>query len=160
MTAVRTGSSPAIEIRGYAKAEDIDIILMGTHGRGVMGHLLMGSVAEKVVRIAPCPVLTVTIPNTSSSNRTRSWRPAQGSSDAGTAMPTIPAPTSRLVLRDGSTAGVRPATASDRDAMRRFFDELSPASRRLRFLAATTASDELLDRFCENSEPEKLSRYV
>jgi acyl-CoA synthetase (NDP forming)/GNAT superfamily N-acetyltransferase len=59
------------------------------------------------------------------------------------------------VLRDGSTAGVRPATASDRDAMHRFFDELSPVSRRLRFLAATTASDELLDRFCNNGEPQK-----
>src|SRR5688572_14994609 len=70
-------------------------------------------------------------------------------------MPTIPTPTSRLVLRDGSTAGVRPATGSDRDALRRFFDELSPASRRLRFLAATKASDELLDRLCDNGEPQK-----
>ncbi len=70
-------------------------------------------------------------------------------------MPTRPPLTSRLVLRDGSTAGVRPATASDCDAMDRFFDELSPASRRLRFLAATTASKELLNRFCENGEPQK-----
>jgi nucleotide-binding universal stress UspA family protein len=60
--ALRSGSSPAFEIAGYAKAEDIDIILMGTHGRGVMRQLLMGSVAEKVVRIAPCPVLTVRHP--------------------------------------------------------------------------------------------------
>jgi nucleotide-binding universal stress UspA family protein len=59
VTAVRTGHSPAFEIAAYAKAEGIDIILMGTHGRGMMGHLLMGNVAEKVVRIAPCPVLTV-----------------------------------------------------------------------------------------------------
>jgi nucleotide-binding universal stress UspA family protein len=59
VTAVRTASSPAFEIARYAKAEGIDIILMGTHGRGIMGHLLMGNVAEKVVRIAPCPVLTV-----------------------------------------------------------------------------------------------------
>jgi acyl-CoA synthetase (NDP forming)/GNAT superfamily N-acetyltransferase len=70
-------------------------------------------------------------------------------------MPTIPAPTSRVVLRDGSTAGVRPATASDRDAMRRFFDQLSPASRRLRFLAKATASEELLNRLCDNSDPDK-----
>jgi nucleotide-binding universal stress UspA family protein len=62
VTAVRTGSSPAFEIAGYAKGEGIDIILMGTHGRGMMRHLLMGSVAEKVVRIAPCPVLTVRHP--------------------------------------------------------------------------------------------------
>ena len=59
VTAVRTGNSPAFEIAAYAKAEGIDLILMGTHGRGMMGHLLMGNVAEKVVRIAPCPVLTV-----------------------------------------------------------------------------------------------------
>jgi nucleotide-binding universal stress UspA family protein len=57
--AVRTGSSPALEIAAYAKAEGIDIILVGTHGRGMIGHLLMGNVAEKLVRIAPCPVLTV-----------------------------------------------------------------------------------------------------
>jgi nucleotide-binding universal stress UspA family protein len=59
VTAVRTGNSPAFEIAGYAKAEGIDIILVGTHGRGMIGHLLMGNVAEKLVRIAPCPVLTV-----------------------------------------------------------------------------------------------------
>jgi RimJ/RimL family protein N-acetyltransferase len=69
-------------------------------------------------------------------------------------MRTISAPTSRLVLRDGSTAGVRPATSSDRHAMRRFFEELSPASRRLRFLSATTASEALLDRFCQDGEPQ------
>jgi nucleotide-binding universal stress UspA family protein len=62
VTAIRTGSSTAFEIAAYAGAESIDIILMGTHGRGMMGHLLMGSVAEKVVRIAPCPVLTVRHP--------------------------------------------------------------------------------------------------
>ena len=59
---IRRGSSPAFEIADYAKTEAIDIIVMGTHGRGLMGHLLMGSVAEKVVRIAPCPVLTVRHP--------------------------------------------------------------------------------------------------
>jgi nucleotide-binding universal stress UspA family protein len=59
VTAVRTGGSPALEIAAYAKAEGIDIILVGTHGRGMIGHLLMGNVAEKLVRIAPCPVLTV-----------------------------------------------------------------------------------------------------
>ena len=59
VTAVRTGNSPAFEIAAYAKAEGIDLIVMGTHGRGMMGHVLMGNVAEKVVRIAACPVLTV-----------------------------------------------------------------------------------------------------
>jgi universal stress protein A len=36
-----------------------DLIVMGTHGRGVMGHLLIGSVADRVIRHAPCPVVTV-----------------------------------------------------------------------------------------------------
>jgi len=56
--AVRDGA-PAPEIVRFAVDEDIDLIVMGTHGRGFMGHIVMGSVAEKVVRLAPCPVLTV-----------------------------------------------------------------------------------------------------
>jgi universal stress protein A len=51
--------SPARDIARYAAANDIDLIVMGTHGRGGVHHLLMGSVAERVVRAAPCPVLTV-----------------------------------------------------------------------------------------------------
>jgi nucleotide-binding universal stress UspA family protein len=46
-------------IADYAGANAIDLIITGTHGRGPIKHLLMGSVAERVVRIAPCPVLTV-----------------------------------------------------------------------------------------------------
>jgi nucleotide-binding universal stress UspA family protein len=45
-----------------ATAADADLIVVGTHGRGAIGHLLMGSVAERVVRTAPCPVLTVRDP--------------------------------------------------------------------------------------------------
>jgi universal stress protein A len=48
----------------YAADGGIDLIVMGTHGRGGMAHLLMGSVAERVVRTAPCPVLTVRTPPT------------------------------------------------------------------------------------------------
>lgn len=59
---LRTSSTAAFEIVGYAKEAEIDLIVMGTHGRGALGHLLMGSVAERVVRIAPCPVLTVRHP--------------------------------------------------------------------------------------------------
>jgi nucleotide-binding universal stress UspA family protein len=50
---------PADEITSYARTHDIDLIVMGTHGRGRMAHLLLGSVAEKVARTAPCPVLTM-----------------------------------------------------------------------------------------------------
>ena len=53
---------PEREIVGFANARNVDLIVMGTHGRGGMAHLLLGSVAEKVVRAAPCPVLTVRHP--------------------------------------------------------------------------------------------------
>jgi acyl-CoA synthetase (NDP forming)/RimJ/RimL family protein N-acetyltransferase len=69
------------------------------------------------------------------------------------ARPETAGATTRLVLRDGSTAGVRRASPSDRDAMRRFFDELSPNSRRLRFLGSAAASDDLIARLCDNSSP-------
>ena len=59
---VRTAASPAMEIVSYAKDANVDLIVMGTHGRGAMAHLMMGSVAERVVRTAPCPVLTVRNP--------------------------------------------------------------------------------------------------
>ncbi len=55
---VRAGT-PAAEIVRFASEHDTDLIVMGTHGRGLVGHMVMGSVAEKVVRTAPCPVLTV-----------------------------------------------------------------------------------------------------
>ena len=54
--------SPFVEIVRYAREQDIDLIVMGTHGRGPIAHMLLGSVAEKVVRKAPCPVLTVRSP--------------------------------------------------------------------------------------------------
>jgi nucleotide-binding universal stress UspA family protein len=57
-----TSNAAAAAIAGYAADEKIDLIIMGTHGRGAMAHLLLGSVAEKVVRMAPCPVLTVRQP--------------------------------------------------------------------------------------------------
>jgi len=50
---------PVMEILRYAKDQNVDLIVMGTHGRGPLGHVVMGSVAERVVRKAPCPVLTV-----------------------------------------------------------------------------------------------------
>jgi nucleotide-binding universal stress UspA family protein len=54
--------SPYAEIVRYAGQNHIDLIVLGTHGRGAIGHLLLGSVAERVVRTAPCPVLTVRHP--------------------------------------------------------------------------------------------------
>ncbi len=55
---VRAGA-PFVEIVRHAKEKEIDLIVMGTHGRTGLAHMLIGSVAEKVVRKAPCPVLTV-----------------------------------------------------------------------------------------------------
>lgn len=51
--------TPFLEIIRYSKENDIDLIVLGTHGRTGLTHVLLGSVAEKVVRKAPCPVLTV-----------------------------------------------------------------------------------------------------
>src|SRR5262249_32720257 len=53
---------PATEILGVAQETRPDLIVLGTHGRTGLGRLLMGSVAEQVLRRAPCPVLTVRTP--------------------------------------------------------------------------------------------------
>ncbi len=54
--------TPFYEIINTARDEKVDLIVMGTHGRTGLAHVLMGSVAEKVVRKATCPVLTVKHP--------------------------------------------------------------------------------------------------
>ncbi|MFQ5410981.1 MAG: universal stress protein [Phycisphaerae bacterium] len=53
---------PFMEIINYARDTTIDLIVIGTHGRSGLQHALLGSVAEKVVRKAPCPVLTIRQP--------------------------------------------------------------------------------------------------
>jgi len=53
---------PVTEILRTAKENKCDLIVMGTHGRTGVSRLLMGSVAEQIVRKAPCPVLTVKVP--------------------------------------------------------------------------------------------------
>ena len=50
---------PAEEIVRLARDETVDLIVMGTHGRSGLRHVLLGSVAETVIRTAPCPVFTV-----------------------------------------------------------------------------------------------------
>ena len=50
---------PSAEILRYAGEHEIDLIVVGSHGRTGLTHVLLGSVAEKVVRKSPCPVLTV-----------------------------------------------------------------------------------------------------
>ena len=64
--------TPASTITEYAAGRGIDLIVMGTHGRGGMSHLLLGSVAERVVRTAPCPVLTVrSVPKPAAASQTK-----------------------------------------------------------------------------------------
>ncbi len=61
VTNLRVGS-PHVQIVQYARDEEIDLIVLATHGHGGLKHALIGSVAEKVVQMAPCPVLTVKHP--------------------------------------------------------------------------------------------------
>jgi nucleotide-binding universal stress UspA family protein len=58
VTAVRRGD-PVDAVVAYAKENAIDLIVAVTHGRSGLGHALLGSVAERIVREAPCPVLTI-----------------------------------------------------------------------------------------------------
>ena len=51
-----------VEIVRYARQQEIDLIILATHGRTGLSHALIGSVAEKVVQMAPCPVLTIKHP--------------------------------------------------------------------------------------------------
>ena len=53
---------PFQEILDTAKARQVDLIIMGTHGRTGLTHVFLGSVAEKGVRLAPCPVLVARQP--------------------------------------------------------------------------------------------------
>ncbi len=57
--AVRIANDPALEVVEYARDVRADVIVIGTHGRTGVSRLIMGSVAEHVVRTAPCPVLVV-----------------------------------------------------------------------------------------------------
>jgi nucleotide-binding universal stress UspA family protein len=62
VTVVSVVATPYAEILDYARAHHADLIVMGTHGRGGVSHMLLGSIAERIVRRAPCPVLTVRHP--------------------------------------------------------------------------------------------------
>ena len=67
-TASVAAGDPAYEILRLAKELEADIIVIATHGRGGWRHFLFGSVAEKVVRQSPCPVLVVHAPPEAKSN--------------------------------------------------------------------------------------------
>jgi len=58
VTAVQWGG-PVEAIVDYATEQEIDLVVIATHGRTGLSHVLLGSVAERIVREAPCPVLTI-----------------------------------------------------------------------------------------------------
>lgn len=58
-TRVITNANAAMGICDFAAQEDVDLIVLSTHGRTGLSHMLIGSVAERVVRHAPCPVFTI-----------------------------------------------------------------------------------------------------
>ncbi|MFA4923110.1 MAG: universal stress protein [Ignavibacteriaceae bacterium] len=60
-TVIKTGK-PFVEIIETAKEEDADLIIISTHGHSGVEHILFGSTADKVIRKAPCPVLTLREP--------------------------------------------------------------------------------------------------
>ena len=62
VTVAKSSGEAAAEIVAFAKEQGMDLLVMGTHGRTGFTHALLGSVAERVVRRAACPVLTVRLP--------------------------------------------------------------------------------------------------
>ncbi|MFC4359205.1 universal stress protein [Halobium salinum] len=71
--------APHREIVRFAESEDCDLVVMGTHGRGGIDRLLLGSVAEKVVRASRVPVMTVHVDGEDGEGGT----PAEASAEAG-----------------------------------------------------------------------------
>jgi nucleotide-binding universal stress UspA family protein len=59
---IRVGS-PAAEIVRFADEEKMGIIVIATHGEAAFHHFIFGSVAEKVIRLASCPVLVIRVPH-------------------------------------------------------------------------------------------------
>jgi len=82
------GISAADAILDYAEENDVDLIVMGTHGRRGLGHLFLGSVAEEVVRFSNCPVLTIREMEepTAIEDRNRILVPVDFSKHSGTAV--------------------------------------------------------------------------
>lgn len=78
-TDLRTGTAHS-EILEKARSAKADLIVMGSHGRTGLEHFLLGSVAEKVVRLSPCPVLTVRPAKETKAARTRRGKRNRGKS--------------------------------------------------------------------------------
>jgi nucleotide-binding universal stress UspA family protein len=83
---VFTSGSPADRILEIAKIKRVDLVVMGTHGRRGVSRFALGSVAEKVLRMAECPVLTVRPPRLRAARRRRD-RAHAGASPAPAGIP-------------------------------------------------------------------------
>jgi nucleotide-binding universal stress UspA family protein len=59
---VRIGTDVAATVAAYARKHQVDLVVMASHGRTGLRHLLLGSIAEELLRTAPCPVLVVRPP--------------------------------------------------------------------------------------------------
>jgi hypothetical protein len=106
----------ANEIARYAREHGVDLIVIGTHGRTGMSRALLGSVAERVIRTAPCPVLVV---------------PASASGSREVEQPFLPPSLSRcLVCREPSLDLIcRPCRARIRGEALRVKQEEEPGGR-------------------------------
>ena len=79
---VLAGGDPAMEILRVAKEKRSDLIVMGLHGRSGLEHVIKGSVVERVMGQAPCPVLLVKIPGHCSPGRSSLCRELQAQREA------------------------------------------------------------------------------
>jgi nucleotide-binding universal stress UspA family protein len=108
-TAVRTRSTPALAIVEYAQSETIDLLVLGTHGRHGLTRLVMGSVAEQVVRTAPCPVLTVRDPEREFVVADPATFITASAPNARDTAPRPQAPRAGPAGRSGASPGTKPA---------------------------------------------------
>ena len=74
-TAVLSSFNPADAIVRYATDEHIDLVVMGTHGRVPVARMFLGAVADRVVRTAPCPVVTLRAPKATAAGAPRQLMP-------------------------------------------------------------------------------------
>ena len=72
---------PSAQIVACAKQEGVDLIVMGTHGRSGLQRLMIGSVADKVIRTASCPVLTVQAPKNDGEKKTKGKKSAKAAKE-------------------------------------------------------------------------------
>jgi nucleotide-binding universal stress UspA family protein len=104
-TAAVAAGRPAPEIVSHAEREHMDLVVVGTHGRTGLAHVVMGSVAEAVVRTAPCQVLTIRLREQSGETAAQPVRAAAGAAVQGHCLVCARASDNRIC--DACTARIR-----------------------------------------------------